>query len=177
MAASVTESTELLCILVDHNFRHTVGGVYRVVVPSDRLILDLKDKIKEQKQNDLAGVDADRLEVWRLRSPQRSVEIKRNLSNLKCLGEVLRNGDEGDDEFAWRVQDDDEILSHFSELPKNTISVLVRVPPPSQIGDDISGECSIYLLPPAYRVWRTCRHSNATPAIPRCSWIEPAAGG
>jgi len=117
-----------------------------VVVPSDHLILDLKDKIKEQRQNLLALIDAADLEVWRLRKPQRSVEIKRNLSNLKCLGEVLRNGDEleGDDEFAWRVQDDDEILSHFSELPNNTISVLVRVPPPSKIGDGITGECSIH---------------------------------
>jgi hypothetical protein len=139
MAPSVTE---ILCILVDHNFRHTVGDVLHVVVPSDRLILDLKDKIKEQRQKLLVLIDAADLEVWRLRNPQKSSEIKRNLSNLKCLGEVLRNGDEdeGDDEVAWRVQEEDEILLHFSELPKNAISVLVRVPPPSQIGDGISGE-------------------------------------
>jgi hypothetical protein len=166
MAASVTERTELLCILVDHNFRHTVGGVYRVVVPSDRLILDVKDKIKEQKQNDLAHVDADHLEVWRLRNPQRSVEIKRDLSNFKCLGNVLRNGDEGDDEVAWLVHDDDEILLHFSEPPKNKVSVLVRVPPPSKIGDDIGGECSIPACSLRQLIVCTRRHSNVTSVIP-----------
>ena len=161
MAASVTE---LLCILVDNNFQHTIGGAFVVEVPSDGLIVHLKKQIKEERQNLLALIDAADLEVWRLRKPQRSVEIKRNISNFKCLGEVLRNEDEGDDEVAWLVQEDEEILSHFSGLPKNAISVLVWVPPPSKIGDDITGECSIH--PPYASLSCLAYTSSFKPPLP-----------
>ena len=45
-------------------------------VRSDGIIADLQDKIKEKKQNDLARVDADHLEVWRLRNPQKGRELR-----------------------------------------------------------------------------------------------------
>ena len=105
------------------------------------LPIHLKDEVKKRAQNDLARVDSCHLEVWRLRNPQRLSEIKQSLPNLICLGEVLV---EGEDEAACLVPAEEEILPHFSNLPKDKISVLVRVPVPhSQIGgssDDIFRE-------------------------------------
>jgi hypothetical protein len=127
-----------------------------VEVPSDGLIADLKVRIKEKNSNGLARVDACNLEVWRLRNPRGSREIKQNLPNLRRFDQVLF---EDEEEAARLVLADQDILSHFSGLPRNKISVLVRVSvPPFQIGgssDNLNRECSIRLLTPAYRVWRT----------------------
>jgi hypothetical protein len=76
-----------------------------VEVPSDGIIADLQDKIKETNQIALARVDAANLEVWRLRNPQKGRELKQPgyLPNLRRL-DVPGNGDEGDNESAWRVR-------------------------------------------------------------------------
>ena len=150
MAAPVTQ---MWCILVDTNFQSTVGNSFRVKVPSDGLIEDLMDKIKERKQNKLAHVDADDLEVWKLRNPRTVKEVERAeyLQNLRRLDDVPRSGDEGDEETAWRVRSLEEILSHFSGLPKNKISALVRLPVPLQQGGSSGREYSIHLLMLAYR--------------------------
>ena len=153
-------ATQMWCILVDPNFQSTVGNSFRVRVPSDGLIEDLMDKIKERKQNKLAHVDADDLEVWKLRNPRTVKEVERAeyLQNLRRLDDVPRSGDEGDEETAWRVRENEEILSHFSRSPKAEISALVRMPVPLQVSlqqgassGDTSRECSIHLLTPAYR--------------------------
>jgi len=154
MAAPVTQ---VLCILVDHNFQRTFGGVFCVDVPSDGCICDLKDNIKEQCPNKLARVDAANLEVWKLRNPQKSREIKRTeyLANLRRLDDVPENGDQGDDEVAWQVTGTEEISLHLLELPEDRISVLVRVP--VKVGGIADGirhgrKFSIRLLAPAYHV-------------------------
>jgi hypothetical protein len=153
MAAPVTE---LLCILVDNNFQHTIGGAFLVEVPSDGIIAHLKKKVKEEKQNDLALVDADHLEVWRLRSPRTAREVKRPeyFQNLRYLDEVPEDRVEGDDESAWLIPESDEILLHFSGLPRNKVSVLVQMSLPPQIGRSShnTGECSINILTPVHRV-------------------------
>jgi len=123
-------------------------------VPSNGCILDLMDKIKDRAQLALA---AHLLVVWRLCNPRGSREIMRSLPNLTRLGEALVEG-EGQDEAAWLVPAEEEILLHFSGLQRSRISARVWVPPPSQIGgssDDVGGKCPIHLLTPAYRVWRT----------------------
>jgi hypothetical protein len=154
MAASVTP---VLCILVDHNFQRTLGGVFCVEVPSDGCICHLKTKIKQGCPNKLARVDADRLEVWKLRNPQTSREIERTdyLGNLRRLDDVPENGDQGDDEAAWELTGTDEISLHLSGLPEDRISVLVQVP--VKVGADgrHGREFSIRLLSlltPAYHV-------------------------
>ena len=52
-----------------------------------------KDKIKEQKPNELARVDSPDLRVWKLRNPQKSKEIMRTeyLANLRRLDDVPGN--------------------------------------------------------------------------------------
>ena len=159
MAAPVTE---LLCILVDNNFQHTFGGAFLVEVPSNGIIAHLKDKIKE-KNNDLPLVSR-LLEVWNLHNPRGSSEIDQSLPNLTCLGEVLVEG-EGQNEAARLVRAEEAILSHFSGFQSGRIGVPVRVPPPPQIGGSPHNtcECSINLLTPAYHIWRTRHHLNATP--------------
>jgi hypothetical protein len=154
--------TELLCILVDDNFQHAVGGAYRVAVPSHRLILDLRKKIKEERQIDLAHVDAARLEVWKLHEPRGSSEIIQSFPNLHRSAGVLL---EGDAEVARLVPAEAKILSHFSEPPEDKISVLVHISVPGGMFHDVNRECSIYLLTRAYRDWRTTLPDDAGPGL------------
>ena len=127
MAAPVTQ---VLCILVDHNFQRALGNAFCVEVPSDDYAYDLHVKVKKQCPNKLERVDACNLEVWKLRNPQEPKEIEQMeyLLHLRRLDDVLEKGEQGDDEAAWRVAAADKISLHLSELPKNRISVLVRVP-------------------------------------------------
>jgi hypothetical protein len=146
--------TEVWCILVNHNFE-PIGGALSVQVPSDGVILDLVDKIKDRAQLVLA---AHLLVVWRLCNPRGSKEVMRSLPNLTRLGEVLVEG-EGPEEAAWLAPAEEEILMHFSGLQRR-ISALVWVPPPSQIGgspDDVGSKSPIHLLKhvAAYRIWCT----------------------
>jgi len=78
------------------------------------------------------------------------------------LDEVLL---EGEDEAARLVPAEDEILAHFSGLPKNKVSVLVHVSVPGGMSDGINRECSIHLLTRAYRVWRTTLPDDAGAAV------------
>ena len=122
-----------------------------------------KDKIKEQKPNELARVDSPDLRVWKLRNPQKSKEIMRTeyLANLRRLDDVPGNGDQGDDEVAWRLRATDKISVHLSELPRDRIFVLVQVAPLLlNIGRTVGSirhgrEFSIHLLAPAYHVGHT----------------------
>jgi hypothetical protein len=141
--------TELLCILVDNNFQRTPGGPFLVEVPSNGIIVHLKKKIKEEIKNDLAHVDACRLEVWRLHNPRGSSEIIESLPNLHHSAGALL---EGKAEVARLVPDEAKILSHFSGIPDDKISVLVHV---GGMSDGINRECSIHLLSRAYRDWHT----------------------
>ena len=145
MAAPVAQ---ISFILVDPNFQHTIESLFRVEVPPNGDFLDLMVKIKEWNQNTLAHVDADNLEVWKLRNPRTVREVKRTeyLRNLRRLDDVPRNADEGDEETAWLVWEIEEILSHLSRLPKNKISALVRIPVPLQLGGSFGRECSTHLL-------------------------------
>ena len=172
--------TEVWCILVNHNFE-PIGGAFPVEVPSNGFVLDVMVKAKERSQNDLARVDAYRLEVWRLRNPRVSTEIKRSLPNLIRLGEVLF---EGEDEAARLIPAKGEILLHFSGLQRAVTSALVRVAPPSQIGGSPDnkgeyGEYSINLLGLRQLIVSGVHVviQMPPPPSPRRSWTEAAAGG
>jgi hypothetical protein len=156
--------TEVWCILVNHNFE-PIGGALNVQVPSNGFILDLVDKVRDRAQLVLA---AHLLVVWRLCNPRGSREIMRSLPNLKRLGDALVEG-EGQDEAAWLVPAEEDILMHFSGLQRGKISALVWVPPPSQIGGSSDRECSIHIL--------TQLIVSEVHVIIHISWTEPAPGG
>ena len=86
--------------------------------------------VKEKKPNDLGGVDADHLTVWRLKQPQR----------LKALRTMLKDGgiSFSDDDPSSVVEELDPtriLSSYFSPkdenpnpLPEECVHVLVEVP-------------------------------------------------
>ena len=126
-----------------------MGDAFYVIEPSDGFVYDLQEKVKKKKQNTLAHVDADMLNLWRLRNPRTVEEVERTeyLANLIRLDNVPNNGHEGggDLEAAWLMKPTtDRISLHFPELPlppENKIRVLVQAPAPA------IGECFIHLAP------------------------------
>jgi hypothetical protein len=76
--------------------------LFPVDIEKDQLVGHLKDAIKAKKQNDFAGIDADRLKLWKVPISDDQVDPLSNLS----------------------LQDSDELLairkiSKYFHLPKN----------------------------------------------------------
>ncbi|PKC55436.1 hypothetical protein RhiirA1_542517 [Rhizophagus irregularis] len=54
-------SITLLCLVKGN----TTASAFAVDIDREKLVSHLKDAIKEKKQNDFAGIDADRLKLWK----------------------------------------------------------------------------------------------------------------
>jgi hypothetical protein len=65
-------SVTLLCLVKGS----TLANAFPVHIDSNQLVGDLKEAIKAKKQNDFAGVDADRFKLW-------NVMIRRSRRSLK----------------------------------------------------------------------------------------------
>jgi hypothetical protein len=125
-------ATKVWCILVDAFFQCTLGDAFPVNVPSDCRIYDVKKKIKEVHQYDLADISVHQLCLWKLCKPQNSRLIKREgyLANLKRLDDIPEDEDQRDD-LAWTLDEDESVSLHLSHLPVHKISVLAQLVAPS----------------------------------------------
>ena len=75
-------SITLLCLVKGN----TTANVFPVDIEKDQLVGHLKKVIKAEKQNDFAGIDADKLRLWKKEIPDDQDDL---LSNL-----TLNDGDE-----------------------------------------------------------------------------------
>ena len=106
----------LSCLVVGEN---PYENAFEVDIEKDKSISKLKEAIKEKKQNDFAGVDADKLKLWK-------VEIS------------------GDHVDPLTLHDNDELLAindigdYWTEKPlKKHIHVLVEPPVTTATSDEV----------------------------------------
>ncbi len=108
-------SITLFCLVKGN----TTANAFSVKISRDEPISELKEAIKEKKQNDFAGVDADKLKLWK-------VEIS------------------GDHVDPLTLHDNDELLAindigdYWTEKPlKKHIHVLVEPPVTTATSDEV----------------------------------------
>src|SRR6266542_2176954 len=99
----------LLCLVKGN----TTASAFAVDIDRQKLVSHLKDAIKAKKQNDFAGVDADKLKLWKVTIPGDQDDQLRNLI-LQDSDELLAINDIGD---YWPTSP-----------PKKHIHVLVSPP-------------------------------------------------
>src|SRR3954454_21335166 len=81
----------LLCLVKGN----TLANAFPVDINKDQLVGHLKKVIKAEKQNDFAGVDADRLKLWKVSIPGDQDDPLSNLS-LEDGEELLAINEIGD---------------------------------------------------------------------------------
>src|SRR5437660_2836121 len=102
-------SITLLCLVKGN----TLANAFPVDINKDQLVGHLKKVIKAEKQNDFAGVDADRLKLWKVPISDDHVDP---LSSLSL--------EDSDELLAIR-----KISKYFPDsLPEEHIHVLVSPP-------------------------------------------------
>src|ERR1051325_9690413 len=84
-------SITLLCLVKGN----TTANAFSVKISRDEYISELKKVIKEEKQNDFAGVDADKLKLWKVEIHGDRNDHLRNIS-LKDSDELVAINDIGD---------------------------------------------------------------------------------
>ena len=102
-------SITLLCLVKGN----TLANAFSVKISREEPISELKKAIKAEKQNDFAGVDADRLKLWKVSIPGDQDDQLRNLI-LQDSDELLAIDDIGD---YWPTSP-----------PKKHIHVIVKLP-------------------------------------------------
>ena len=99
----------LLCLVKGNSKKNA----FAVEIDRDKLVCQLKDAIKAKKQNDFAGIDADKLKLWKVTIPSDQDDQLRNL--------ILQDSDEL---LAIR-----KISKYFPDSPpEEHIHVLVSPP-------------------------------------------------
>ena len=102
-------SITLLCLVKGN----TLANAFPVDINKDQLVGHLKKVIKAEKQNDFAGVDADRLKLWKVTISSDQDDQLRNL--------ILQDSDEL---LAIR-----KISKYFPDSPpEEHIHVIVKLP-------------------------------------------------
>src|ERR1051326_44768 len=102
-------SITLLCLVKGN----TLANAFPIDVNKDQLVGHLKKVIKAEKQNDFAGIDADRLKLWKKEIPDDQDNL---LSNLTL--------NDGDELLATR-----ELGDYWTEKPpKRNIHVIIEPP-------------------------------------------------
>ena len=69
-------SITLLCLVKGN----TTASTFAVDIDREKLVSHLKDAIKAKKQNDFAGINADKLKLWKVEIPGDHVDPISNLS-------------------------------------------------------------------------------------------------
>src|SRR5436190_10384981 len=102
-------SITFLCLVKGN----TLANAFSAKISREEPISELKKAIKAEKQNDFAGVDADRLKLWKVTIPDDQDDL---LSKLTL--------NDGDELLATR-----EIGDYWTEKPtKRNIHVIISPP-------------------------------------------------
>ena len=102
-------SITLLCLVKGN----TLANAFSVKISREEPISELKKAIKAEKQNDFAGVDADKLRLWKKEIPDDQDDL---LSNLTL--------NDGDELLATK-----KISKYFPDSPpEEHIHVIVKLP-------------------------------------------------
>ena len=111
-------SITLLCLVKGN----TTASAFAVDIDREKLVSHLKEAIKAKKQNDFAGVDADKLKLWKVEIPDDRNDLLSDLS-LQDNDELLATRDIGD---YWT-----------EKPPKRHIHVLVEPPETTATSDEV----------------------------------------
>src|SRR5271170_5522924 len=108
----------LLCLVKGN----TTANAFPVHIEGSSLVGDLKDAIKAKKQNDFAGVDADKLKLWKVTIPGDHDDQLRNLI-LQDSEELLAINDIGD---YWPTSPPKKHIHVIVKLPRKCLVQSVR---------------------------------------------------
>ena len=111
-------SITLLCLVKGN----TTANAFPVNINKEQLVGQLKKVIKAEKQNDFAGVDADKLKLWNVTIPDDRDDLLSNLT-LQNQTELLATRDIGD---YWT-----------EKLPKRSVHVIVKPPVSTAISSEV----------------------------------------
>ena len=102
-------SITLLCLVKGN----TLANAFPVDIDKDQLVGHLKEAIRAKKQNDFAGIDADKLRLWKVTIPDDQDDL---LSNLTL--------NDGDELLATK-----KISKYFPDSPpEEHIHIIVKLP-------------------------------------------------
>ena len=102
-------SITLLCLVKGNK----TSNAFAVDIDREKLVSHLKKVIKAEKQNDFAGIDADKLRLWKKEIPDDQDDL---LSNLTL--------NDGDELLATK-----KISKYFPDSPpEEHIHVIVKLP-------------------------------------------------
>ena len=105
----------LLCLVKGN----TSEKAFSVKISRDEPISELKDAIKTKKQNDFAGIDADRLKLWKVTIPGDQDDQLRNLI-LQDSDELSAINDIGD---YWTTSPPKKHIHVIVKLPRKCLEV------------------------------------------------------
>ena len=94
-------------------------NAFSVKISRDEPISELKDAIKAKKQNDFAGIDADRLKLWKVTIPGDQDDQLRNLI-LQNSDELLAINDIGD---YWSTSPSKKHIHVIVKLPRKCLEL------------------------------------------------------
>ena len=108
-------SITLFCLVKGN----TTANAFEVDIEKDKSISKLKEAIKAKKQNDFAGVDADKLRLWKVPISDDHVDPLSNLS-LQDSDELLAINDIGD---YWPTSPPKKHIHVIVKLPRKCLGV------------------------------------------------------
>src|SRR4051794_4040922 len=108
-------SITLLCLVKGN----TLANAFSVKISREEPISELKKAIKAEKQNDFAGVDADKLKLWKVSIPGDQDDQLRNLI-LQDSDELLAINDIGD---YWPTSPPKKHIHVIVKLPRKCLAV------------------------------------------------------
>jgi hypothetical protein len=112
-------SVTLLCLVKGS----TLANAFPVHIDSNQLVGDLKEAIKAKKQNDFAGVDADRLKLWKVEIGGDHLDNQLKNLKLNCNDELSAINEIGD---YWT-----------ENPPKKSVHVIVEPPASTASSDEV----------------------------------------
>jgi hypothetical protein len=122
------ETLELWCLVIDHK-QEPIGSCFLISdLPQNARVENLREKVKAKRPNDLAGVDAANLEVWKLENPE-PVKSRLELPEYTRRTRLYEDGDAGpaDNTPVARSLLPTASLSNGIALEDNKLSFLIQI--------------------------------------------------
>jgi len=118
----------ICCLLINHEHKLDFGCVANVVVSADTDVYDLTELIKVKRLDDLAHVDADRLEVWKPNDPAVS-----KTKTTDEMNEVINRTEFSENNDAVELLDSAQNVMSLNLPKESRLFVRVLPPPPPQV--------------------------------------------